>query len=412
MSPEGTRDNFRLWETKTRSMPKRIEAARYLLRSLYEEGQYPQEMKIVYCWVCTNAIEDFLYDEIFNKATVIQTRLDWKEMEDGTPVEASGNEEEEIRGEKDLLKKLRKWIFWKHDRGLICQLLALYFLNCRHNLRLDRCLRSSYQGEMLDQFLGDCLLWEAGENCRDNFDSMMASFWRIFCPKLSEEEARGHFLEILFGLFQKTLFCFEDEEEGKRYSWSALGETSLTVTIRVTDFQDDLYDGQEGYRYPDYVAYLCSEKRNGLVQVDSLKPFWNETVGKSRANTILLLYPSDLDLERFCLMLGLDEKVFERLCRLRDLYFPPEKHLSSNRVPTKDTRRKQKMLHLFMQQVYHRVQEARFLCRGKPEEIPRQMLVSASVQLIQKGVTGICLVEKKDLSCYTLPPALVKKILS
>ena len=94
-----------------------------MLRELFSDAEYSNDMKYIYMYVCKNSIEDAIYREIFANTDIL--RLDF---------ENGGNN----------LDNKRKFML---------RLAVVYFLHCRHNAKLMRCKTEFAEIKELDSYL-------------------------------------------------------------------------------------------------------------------------------------------------------------------------------------------------------------------------------------------------------------------
>lgn len=411
MSPDHRFDSL-----PNRNLKERIDGAEFLLQNLFLPTSYSNEVQMLFTCVAPTAVEDFLYYETLCNNTVLHIEADFP----GLP-EVPGDLSPESQ-------RILSWLKQNKEKGLYPDpyviLLVLYFLHEMHNKKLDRCLASLYNLKDPDHFLARCLVAASETQNQTSYQSMATAYSLLF-PELgaNRDVIRSSIQNSLFPIVKHSSFTYvlEDDPDslfGRETLDSHVeGPVIADFKIRVQHFLDDKFDGKtKGFAYPDYVLYLLKKERNGIDDFDgSLKAFWKETVGTSRAQTIINLRPSDIDLARFCLSLGMDQRVYQRLQKLRDSY-PPFVEAEKNAAKKKGmgvlTKKKSRMLGVFLSQASARLLEARTLCQGDTRRIPRQMLVNASIQLLSEDVSGLVKVTEEELRSFMLREDVIQTLMA
>jgi len=87
-----------------------------------------------------------------------------------------------------------------------------------------------------------------------------------------------------------------------------------TVTVGLLRNSDNSFSD-----FAQYIEYLYTVERNGILKIRSFNYLWSGLLGLSRSQTFVKQLPTNEQLYCFCLALAFDEDVLLRLKRLRDI---------------------------------------------------------------------------------------------
>ena len=368
--------------------------SQYLLDNLFKGGTFSQEARDLISYIVPNGIENFLYDEILGSANNAGKNI----------IEISKDVYEENADKEGKISHILRWMSSPEEPGIFIKMVALYILHCRLNARLDRCRRRLYALQEYDFFLSHCIVHETMFRRREEFEKMLSGFARLGEYPNDFDYLRRTVQWNIYEVAHNCCFTYVKNNTslyGKEIYKDHLANPLPLgcITFRLCHFEDGIIND-----YDEYVKYLLTKNRNGILEVTSLSSFWKSAMGVSRAKTILKARPSDLDLHRFCVALGFDRHVYQKLNELRDVKFKDTEFDNKYGIWGDNSKKRNKMIDLFLSQIDHHLIKVRGIARSQ-EEIPRLMMVDASIQLMQEGVAGLVKVTEDEVKRFGLSEA-------
>ena len=350
-----------------------------LMRELFSESEYSRDMKLIYSYVSRNGIEKFIYREILTYTDVIQINFSDRASETDS------------------------------RREFLLRLAVVYFLHCRHNIKLLRWdKREKAELKELDNFL--CyVIFRAAENCcPDSFKSFTAG---------THDEKTFSLYQEIFEEVRRMSFVFgetvyEKDENGKEHMKFTPqiilrapaykeGNVQARISIRKSRYK-------EYTNYKECLLYLISGEGNAIFAFKSTYSMWQNAVKINRHPLIennngeeIIRNPHDIDLILFCLALGLNHKVYEHLKKLRDEYFDGQTPNKPSAPPIGDE--EISVLEDFLKDASERLTRAAFQipkgianAKSRQKAKSRQMIIDASLDLVKRKMRPITILSDDE----------------
>ena len=266
-----------------------------ILRELFSDAEYSDDMKHIYQYVCKNSIENVIYREILANTDIVQ--LDFKH---------GGNN----------LDNRRKFIL---------RLAVVYFLHCRHNTKLARCKAELAEIRELDSYLAR-RVFRAAENCCPN------AYGRFIAntPNIRELFKEASSISIVF---EDTRYT--EPLEGIRQKKSVFkhilyapnyqdGNIQVIISLKKAEYKN--YE-----TFEECLQYLISCNGNAISRTVNYSFISTEVVWRNAMNEYRypLLHEDraiahvkarnahDIELVLFCLALGLNYDAYNTVKKLR-----------------------------------------------------------------------------------------------
>lgn len=266
-----------------------------ILRELFSDAKYSDDMKHIYQYVCKNSIENVIYREILANTDIVQ--LDFKH---------GGNN----------LDNRRKFIL---------RLAVVYFLHCRHNAKLARCKAELAEIRELDSYLAR-RVFRAAENCCPNaYERFIAN-----TPNVRELFKEASSMSIVF---EDTRYT--EPTKGKKQKKSMFrhilyapnyqnGNIQVIISLKKAEYKN--YD-----TYEECLQYLISCSGNAISRTvnygfKSTEAVWRNAINEKKhplLHHVVARNAHNIELVLFCLALGLNYNVYDTLKKLRDKKFKP-----------------------------------------------------------------------------------------
>ena len=176
----------------------------------------------------------------------------------------------------------------------------------------------------------------------------------------------------------------------------------FSFTVEAEKFRDDSIND-----YAEYISYICTKERNHIADFPSIPALWMQAVKTPRAGSLLHFRPSDRELQRLIICLGLTIEVYHKLQHLRDVYPEFEFQKQAKKVGTRSKSAKEvareRMIEDFMRNAPIRLHVITSSDDGKiPEQIPRLLLVRATVDLVREGFSGLVSLSDEEIASLNL----------
>ena len=323
-------------------------SAAILLHKLFDEIKYSDEEKCLYQWLCRTSIENFIYREILSYETPFEI-----EFKNHSSLDAQKEE-------------------------FLIRLAVIYFLNERHNNKLDRCSSQKYNLEEFDSYLCNKIL-NVAYNCPNHPE------WREkYYNSLNKEE--------IFFTASRLLVTYVSDNLRRVWiapNYSPNNSECYEVTLKIATYKD-----KEMSSYKELLLYLLSQERNGIGDFSSTE-LWNNAMDARFSNDqhIEDFSGNDLHLALICLSLGLNNSVYDRLIFLRKKAFGE----TVRSIKTPVNNEEKNMLNSFLEN-----SRERMLCAKNEApnlhktEIVRRVLVNVAVDLMKSGLRPVGIILTDD----------------
>ena len=323
-----------------------------MLRELFSEAKYSDDMKYIYQYVCKNSIEDAIYREFLANTDIVQL-----DFENG--------------GDLD------------NKRKFMLRLAVVYFLHCRHNAKLRRCKAELAELREPDSYLARRVFRAAEKCCPDAYGRFIAG-----TPNARElfREAAG--ISIVFEYTRYT-----EPMRGQKQRKSVFTHILYAPNYHDGNIQVIISLKKAEYKncrtYEECLKYLISERGNVIYGFPSTEAVWRNAMNErkrplleeSRTTTkVKVRNPHDIELALFCLALGLNHDVYSWLKELRNAKFNVAPKKPQNPPIGADELR---MLEDFLQNASERLMCADECAKGRPlSEIPKERAYSKSRNMV------------------------------
>ena len=194
--------------------------------------------------------------------------------------------------------------------------------------------------------------------------------------------AKPEHMTALYEFAKRASFRFSLPHS--QYVWNASEWEKNGNQIKIEIFA---YSDENKKTYADYIQYLLSKERNSIATF-SERGLWVTHMRLSRRTKGLNLSrrnASDTDLLLFCLALGMDRDVYERLRLLRNKAFLDKNGSGTGPGFDQLSDDEKNLLLDFLSVVRERFAVAKSECRNSKEEIPRRMLENAALDMREKN---------------------------
>lgn len=389
----------------------RFKGLRFILSSLSQKGSFSYETELIFTHIAPNAIENVLYNELFERREDFQTNEKILLISIDPPDDSQYPEEQDETWKKAY--KLASWMREGGDGGLLfAKIVITYVLNCKLNYKFDRCPESFFKMEEFDHFLSYAVVNEAKNRDQDGYDEMIRGFSKMM-DELDDESqrVRREFQKQVYEVAKRCRISYDNpdpHEDPDSLMPPKMKEYPIVASIKLglKRFEDGRYVKSDNYE--GYVSYLISKKRNGILDISSLSSFWKSVTGVRRAGTILSLRPTNIDLRRFCIALGFDKKIYDNLVKLRNNNpkFKESKYNDKYAATGTVSMKRNEMLDDFLENIAFKLQVVRDIARrvysNDSAKIPRLMLVYASIELLRAGIPGLVNIERDEMILFGL----------
>ena len=350
------------------------DSARTLLCQLFSPAIYSKDEKNFYQYICRSATENFIYRELLAYTDIIS-----------------------ISYPKDNLKQ------YSQQYEFLYRLAIVYFLNCRHNAKLERCEADKYNVKLPDDFLMERIFQVAYQCCAHDTIAEDAAWFKTYrnCYEMTSNKKivlktktaqdikqKEDLFHQVFKFVQTATFTLH--LDNGQYQWRGpLFDDAQGVRIQLKIISDSILD-KEQFSYEKLIQYLCTKNRNGIKDF-SETVLWHTNMGLGHRNLPLSeRNAADTDLMLFCLALGLDKNVYQLLLQRRNEKFNNTPLRPRKGVLTLQESDEQNQLYSFLDT--EKITE-RLICAKnevkKAEEIPRKMLLHASIDMMKIGLYPI-----------------------
>ena len=357
------------------------DSAQTLLCQLFSPSLYSNDEKNLYQYIGRSSVENFIYREILAYTDII---------------EITYPNQYKINFKKELELNLASVYDWE----FFYRLAVVYFLNCRHNSKIQRCEPEKYEGKQLDDFLMERIFNVAYQCCAYEDEKKEAKWFQkhrsyytinsdgraIINQKIKSGNTTIDLFQKVFDIVQRTTFTL-NIHNGGCYQWNVQKkkeEHSQNIIIFEITSKANLDLEQDSYE--KLIQYLCTKERNRIADFDENDLWYNRMkAGPRQERNLSMRNAANTDLMLFCLALGLDNDVYELLRKRRNKKF-------NNQKPGKGSwalqgEEEQKKLQSFLNT--HTVTE-RLKCTfddtKNPKDVPHRMLINASLDLIKSGL--------------------------
>lgn len=350
-----------------------IKIATMLLPKLMSEGQYAEEEKSMFTF-CRNVVENFIYREILNRDSLIKV-------------------------EYTKINKIAQEAICDLDREkLLVRLAVTYILHEFHNKRLNRCAEELFSLHQKDDYLCARIL-SVAKKTPDNPERM---------KYFDSQKSTQIMPDEIFDIATRMSLTYVSPYSSLKTTWVApqyapQKNESFNVILKIYTVRD-----KEFTEYHKYIQYLLKEERNTVGDFSS-SALWKNAMNArfSKDKTLETLAANEIHLMLFCLSLGFDTSVFERLIKLRDIAFNGDEIAIKN--PPITTREKN-VLFQFLKNSAERLRCARNEAgiRNK-NHIVRRVLVNVSLDLMKDNLLPVVVLTDKEIANSGIEPTFFDK---
>lgn len=348
--------------------------ATMLLPKLMSEGQYTEEEKSMFTF-CRNVVENFIYREILNLDTLINV-------------------------EYTKINKITQETIRDRDREkLLVRLAVTYILHEFHNRRLNRCAEELFSLRKKDDYLCARIL-SVAKKTPDHPERM---------KYFDSQKSTQIMADEIFDVATRMSLTYISPYSSLRTTWEApqyapQKNESLDVTLTIDTVRD-----KEFTEYHKYIQYLLKEERNTVGDFSSAALWKNSLRARfSKDKSLETLAANEVHLIIFCLSLGFDTEVFDRLINLRNKAFQGQE--IAIKIPPITTREKSVLLQ-FLENSAERLRCARNEAGVKNKNhIVRRVLVNVSLDLMTKfGLLPVVVLSDEEIARSGIDPAYFDK---
>lgn len=344
------------------------EMAARLLPKLFDDGQYTEEEKSLFLF-CRNVVENFIYREVLNLKTPIAMKF------------------ERVKPLEEKLDPIRE--------EFLIRLALTYVLHSQHNRRLNRCDEKLYSLKIKDDYLIARILSVARKS--PGYSER---------KKIISETEATILTDEIFNIATKISITYVSPNTNLKRIWEAPKYNSIEgfkITISIDTVRD-----KEIANYAEYIKYLLTEERNTVGNFTSTALWRNATHSRfSKDASLENFAANDIQLILFCLALGLDIEVFNRLVKLRNEAFNGEE--TSIKQPALTENEKIILLE------YLKQSEERLRCARNEayvynkNDIVRRVLVNVSVDLIKSGLLPVVVLTDEEVERTNIDKKFLEK---
>ena len=341
------------------------EMASILLPKLFAEGEYTCEEKALFLF-CRNVIENFIYREVLNLRTPISLEFKYNK-----------SSEERVNTQKE---------------ELMIRLAVTYILHSFHNRRLNRCLAEFFSLKKKDDYL--------------------CSRIQSVARKSPNYPERKKFLELendisneIFHVASRMSLTYISPNTGTKYTWTApeysyKSPGCFDVTIRIDTVRD-----KEINDYSEYIRYLLTKERNTIGDFTSTALWRNAMHFRFSKDQPLESFPANnIQLILFCLSIGMDDCVFNRLISLRNKIYDNEALMKQPPL----TEREKIVLLGYLKDSQERLRCARneeFV--SNKNDIVRRVIVNITMDLIKANLLPVTILTEEEIELTGLSEELL-----
>lgn len=348
--------------------------ATMLLPKLMSEGQYTEKEKSMFTF-CRNVVENFIYREILNLDTLINV-------------------------EYTKINKITQEAIRDRDREkLLVRLAVTYILHEFHNRRLNRCAEELFSLHKKDDYLCARIL-SVAKKTPDHPERM---------KYFDSQKSTQIMADEIFDVATRMSLTYISPYSSLRTTWEApqyapQKNESLDVTLTIDTVRD-----KEFTEYHKYIQYLLKKERNTVGDFSSAALWKNSLRARfSKDKSLETLAANEVHLIIFCLSLGFDTEVFDRLINLRNKAFQGQE--IAIKIPPITTREKSVLLQ-FLENSAERLRCARNEAGVKNKNhIVRRVLVNVSLDLMTKfGLLPVVVLSDEEIARSGIDPAFFDK---
>lgn len=362
-----------------------------MLRELFSDAEYSDDMKYIYMYVCKNSIEDAIYREILANTDILQ--LDFE------------------NGGKKLDNK----------RKFMLRLAVVYFLHCRHNAKLLRCKAEFGEIKEADSYLARRVFRAAEKCCPDAYARFIAD-----TPEVRELFREASSMSIVF---EDTRYT--EPVKGEKHKKSVFkhilyapnyqdGNIQVIISIKKAEYKNHT-------TYENCLTYLISSNGNAISSsahyddgFRSTEVVWRNAMNEYRRPLLGVTARNahDNELVLFCLALGLTYDVYDWLKKCREAWLEKrreEKRLTGQNLKTAAPKKPKNppigdeelaMLEDFLRNASERLMSADDQARGQPlTDTPklkayaksRNMIINATLDLLKHKMRPITVLRDEEI---------------
>lgn len=271
----------------------------------------------------------------------------------------------------------------EYDRSTY-EFVTAFFLFVRHHKMLPEHLRGNLEREVREFFL--------------------SLINRVLNSNLRDREHAVRFLEqlsqLVYEKFYRTSFVYNVSKRqqytynGRNYVLGNPGCVRLELNVVIRD------DRNNQETFGKYINYLLLKERNRIIDFRSSAAFWNSSVKLKREHEPYLMEQrpvADKDLLLFSLALALSKSVYEKLVDLRNsTNFRGYNNIINSPLPFIDGHYTEGTLLGLLDDSYWLLENARNKTMNE-RDIPRQILLIANINLLNKGCYPIISLEGREI---------------
>ena len=351
-----------------------------LLPKLMSEGQYAEEERSMFLF-CPNVVENFIYREVLNRY--------YPPLNDTL-----------LKVEYSKVNKITQEAICDLDREkLLVRLAVTYILHELHNRRLNRCAEELFSLNQKDDYLCARIL-SVAKKTPDHPERM---------KYFDSQKSTQIMADEIFNVATRMSLTYISPYSSLRTTWIApkyapQKNESFDVELKIDTVRD-----KEFTEYHEYIQYLLTEKRNTVGNFSSAALWKNSIRARfSKDKSLETLAANEVHLIIFCLSLGFDTEVFDRLINLRNKAFRNQE--IAIKIPPITTREKSVLLQ-FLKNSTERLRCARNEAGVKNKNhIVRRVLVNVSLDLMTKfDLLPVVVLNDEEIARSGVAPAFFDK---